>query len=128
MHLSDNIAGVTILAFGNGAPDIFTALVAPAGETVVMFNELIGAGVFVTTVIAGSVAVVKPFRVKFRPYVRDTIFYVGAVCWIAYVINDETVHLWEAASVVLIYVAFIVVVIIGQVVDNRRSLVEGMWI
>ncbi|XP_046615050.1 putative sodium/calcium exchanger 7 [Neodiprion virginianus] len=124
MHLSDNIAGVTILAFGNGAPDIFTALVAPAEETVVMFNELIGAGVFVTTVIAGSIAVVQPFRVKFRPYIRDTTFYVGAVCWIAYVIGDESVHIWEAMSLIFVYVGFIVVVVIGQMIDNRKNVTQ----
>ncbi|XP_048513440.1 mitochondrial sodium/calcium exchanger protein-like [Athalia rosae] len=101
LHLSDNIAGVTILAFGNGAPDIFTALVAPVDETVVMFNELIGAGVFVTSVIAGSVAVTRPFQVKFRPYLRDTVFYLVAVCWIGWVIRDETVHLWEAINIAL---------------------------
>ena len=29
-----------------------------------MFGELFGAGVFVTTVVAGSVAITKPFKVN----------------------------------------------------------------
>ncbi|KAK1135225.1 hypothetical protein K0M31_007996 [Melipona bicolor] len=98
LRLSDNIAGVTILAFGNGAPDIFTSLVSGADEGIIMFTELIGAGVFVTAVIAGSVAVVKPFRVLLKPLMRDACFYIVTVCWISYVIRDGTIHLWEAVS------------------------------
>ena len=98
LRLSDNIAGVTILAFGNGAPDIFTSLASGADEGIIMFTELIGAGVFVTAIIAGSVAVVKPFRVLLKPLMRDACFYIVTVCWISYVIRDGTIHLWEAVS------------------------------
>lgn len=100
LRLSDNIAGVTILAFGNGAPDIFTSVVSGAeGGGVMMFTELIGAGVFVTGIIAGSVALAKPFRVNLEPFMRDSCFYVLAIGWIAYITGDEVVHLWEATSV-----------------------------
>lgn len=98
LHLSDNIAGVTILAFGNGAPDIFTSLVTDKDEMVIMFTELIGAGVFVTAIIAGSVAVISPFRVDLRAFMRDCCFYIMAVCWISLVVEDDKVYLWEAAS------------------------------
>ncbi|KAG7212908.1 hypothetical protein KM043_002258 [Ampulex compressa] len=98
MRLSESIAGVTILAFGNGAPDIFTSLVSGSDKAIIMFTELIGAGVFVTAVIAGSVAVVAPFRLPLKPLLRDSCFYVASVCWIAYVVRDERVYVWEAAS------------------------------
>lgn len=98
MRLSENIAGVTILAFGNGAPDIFTSLVSGSEEGIIMFTELIGAGVFVTAIIAGSVAVVKPFRVHMKPLMRDACFYMMSICWISYVVKDEMIHLWEALS------------------------------
>lgn len=99
LHLSDNIAGVTILAFGNGAPDIFTSLVADDDEMVIMFTELIGAGVFVTAIIAGSIAIVSPFRISPKPFIRDCCFYITSVCWIAYISQDEVVHLWESLSI-----------------------------
>ncbi|XP_076389726.1 mitochondrial sodium/calcium exchanger protein isoform X2 [Megachile rotundata] len=98
MRLSDSIAGVTILAFGNGAPDIFTSLVSSSEEGIIMFTELIGAGVFVTAMIAGSVAVVQPFRVRLKLLMRDACFYILAVCWISWIVRDEAVQLWEAAS------------------------------
>jgi len=46
MHMSDNIAGVTLLAFGNGAPDIFSAIAAIGsiknGDAGLAFGALIG--------------------------------------------------------------------------------------
>ena len=98
MRLSENIAGVTILAFGNGSPDIFTSIVTSEDEQLIMFTELIGAGVFVTAIIAGSVVVVKPFKLKPQYIIRDASFYILAVCWICYVVQDDVVHLWEALS------------------------------
>ncbi|XP_011305559.1 sodium/potassium/calcium exchanger 6, mitochondrial-like [Fopius arisanus] len=121
LHLSENIAGVTILAFGNGAPDIFTSLVASDKEMVIIFTELIGAGIFVTAIIAGSVAVVSPFAVLPKPFVRDCLFYIVAVCWISYISYDEMVHLWEALSFVVIYILFIATVVGMQYYDNREE-------
>ncbi|KAK0097252.1 hypothetical protein PV326_002781 [Microctonus aethiopoides] len=104
LHLSENIAGVTILAFGNGSPDIFTSIVADGGdERLIMFTELIGAGIFVTAVIAGSVAIFSPFRVLPKPFMRDCSFYAVAVMWIAYISEDQSIHIWESLSKVLVH-------------------------
>ncbi|KAL6437559.1 hypothetical protein ACFW04_004181 [Cataglyphis niger] len=121
MRLSDNIAGVTILAFGNGAPDIFTSLVSRGEGEIIMFTELIGAGVFVTSMIAGSVAIIKPFKVSLKSLMRDASFYIVSVCWINYIVWDEMVHFWEAVSFILVYVLFIVVVIIMQIYDTKEE-------
>lgn len=102
MHLSDNIAGVTILAFGNGAPDIFTSVAAGEEGRIIMFTELIGAGVFVTLIIAGTVAITRPFQVSLGSLVRDICFYIFSVCWITIVVWDEIVSLLEAASTSII--------------------------
>lgn len=106
-RLSDSIAGVTILAFGNGAPDIFTSLASDLDDSMIMFTELIGAGVFVTALIAGSVAVFAPFRVHWKSFLRDCSFYILSASWISYIVSDQIVHLWEALSknyqVILIY-------------------------
>ncbi|XP_076672282.1 mitochondrial sodium/calcium exchanger protein [Andrena cerasifolii] len=125
MRLSENIAGVTILAFGNGAPDIFTSLVSGSEEGIIMFTELIGAGIFVTAIIAGSVAVVKPFRVHMKPLMRDACFYMVSICWISYVVKDETIHLWEALSFIGCYALFIVTVVLMQMYDNREAMVKN---
>lgn len=86
------------MAFGNGSPDIFTSLVVSEEERLIMFTELIGAGVFVTAMIAGSVAVFSPFRVQPKYFLRDVAFYIIATCWISFIVRDDVMHLWEAMS------------------------------
>ena len=66
MRLSQNIAGVTFLAFGNGAPDVFSAIAAVGsakdGDAGLAFGALFGAGVFVSTVIVAAICLISPFH------------------------------------------------------------------
>ena len=61
-----------------------------------MFTELLGAGVFVTAIIAGSVVAFASFRVQPRYFLRDALFYVLATASIFAVIFDDHVHIGEA--------------------------------
>ena len=50
LHLSPNIAGVTLLALGNGAPDLSAIIVGTlGGDTDVGLSAPIGGGMFVTS-------------------------------------------------------------------------------
>ena len=40
---------------------------------------MLGGGIFVTTVVTGSVMVTGEFQLMCRPILRDIIFYIGAV-------------------------------------------------
>ena len=64
--LSDNVAGVTLVALGNGSPDIFSAVAAftaadPSVATMAI-GSLLGAGMFVVMVVGGACMIVKPFE------------------------------------------------------------------
>ncbi|XP_051156265.1 mitochondrial sodium/calcium exchanger protein-like [Leptopilina boulardi] len=126
-RLSDSIAGVTILAFGNGAPDIFTSLASSPDDSMIMFTELIGAGVFVTALIAGSVAVFAPFQVHWKSFLRDCSFYILATGWICYLVNDQIIHLWEALSCIVLYALFIITVVLMQVYDSREENIKNRF-
>ncbi|GLD95268.1 hypothetical protein PINS_up003912 [Pythium insidiosum] len=57
LRIPYDVAGVTFLAFGNGAPDVFSAIAAygsGVGETGI--NELLGGSMFVSTVVVGSLS------------------------------------------------------------------------
>lgn len=51
MGLSENLAGVTLLAFGNGSPDIFAALADYTGDTELLYAELFGSPPCIITLI-----------------------------------------------------------------------------
>jgi sodium/potassium/calcium exchanger 6 len=74
------------LAFGNGAPDIFSALAAVSQQRPeLVLGGLFGAGVFVTTAVAGAVSVSRPFKLMERPFLRDVTFYLAAGFWAFYI-------------------------------------------
>ncbi|KAM8886202.1 mitochondrial sodium/calcium exchanger protein [Spinachia spinachia] len=123
LHLTHNVAGVTLLALGNGAPDVFSAIAAfshphTAGLAV---GALFGAGIFVTTVVAGSVALVKPFAVASRPFLRDVIFYLVAVFWTFLMLFRGTTALGETLGYLGLYVVYVLTVIISAYIYNRQK-------
>uniref|UniRef100_A0A3Q3X5N2 Sodium/calcium exchanger membrane region domain-containing protein n=1 Tax=Mola mola TaxID=94237 RepID=A0A3Q3X5N2_MOLML len=123
LHLTHNVAGVTFLALGNGAPDIFSAIAAfshphTAGLAI---GALFGAGIFVTTVVAGSVALVKPFAVASRPFLRDVSFYMVAVFWTFLMLYRGRTSLGEIVGYLCLYVLYVITVIISAYVYNRQK-------
>ena len=78
-----NIAGITFLAFGNGAPDVFSSIASFTGSSEIPgsigMGALLGAGVFVTTVVVGSLALVAPLKLTASHFIRDIIFYLLSI-------------------------------------------------
>ncbi|CAL8248229.1 unnamed protein product [Merluccius merluccius] len=123
LRLTHNVAGVTFLAFGNGAPDVFSAIAAfshphTAGLAI---GALFGAGIFVTTVVAGSVSLFKPFTIASRPFLRDVIFYMAAVYWTFMILYRGTIQLGEALGYLGLYVVYVFTVIISAYIYNRQK-------
>nr|XP_029493858.1 mitochondrial sodium/calcium exchanger protein-like isoform X3 [Oncorhynchus nerka] len=123
LRLTHNVAGVTFLALGNGAPDVFSATVAfsrphTAGLAI---GALFGAGIFVTTVVAGSVSLVKPFTVASRPFLRDVIFYMAAVFWTFIILYRGTISLGETLGYLGLYVVYVVTVIVSAYIYSHQK-------
>uniref|UniRef100_A0A671Q7N1 Sodium/calcium exchanger membrane region domain-containing protein n=1 Tax=Sinocyclocheilus anshuiensis TaxID=1608454 RepID=A0A671Q7N1_9TELE len=123
LRLTHNVAGVTFLALGNGAPDVFSAMAAfshpqTAGLAV---GALFGAGIFVTTVVAGSIALVKPFTVASRPFLRDVIFYMAAVFWTFSILYKGHISMGEAVGYLGLYIAYVLTVIVSAYIYNRQK-------
>ncbi|KAL9043645.1 MAG: hypothetical protein Q9214_003173 [Letrouitia sp. 1 TL-2023] len=72
LGMSESMAGVTFLALGNGSPDVFSTFAAMKSHSgSLAIGELIGAAGFITAVVAGSMALVRPFKVARKSFVRD---------------------------------------------------------
>lgn len=114
---------MTFLAFGNGAPDVFSAIAAignaKGGDAGLAFGALFGAGVFVSTVIVGIICFISPFNSVQRPLLRDLIFFLVAGFWAFVVVWDGKIVLWETLGFLLMYVVYILVVVLGRYVNQR---------
>ena len=120
-RLSQNIAGVTIMALGNGAPDIFSSLAGIGQDRPeLVFGELFGAGVFLTTVVAGSVTITQPFKLMERPFLRDVSFYLIAGFSAFYIFWRQEIRLLDAVGFLVLYTVYIAVVLIGRYINQRN--------
>lgn len=122
LKLAHNVAGVTFLAFGNGAPDVFSAVVAFSDPRTagLAIGALFGAGIFVTTIVAGGIALVQPFTVASRPFLRDAIFYMVAVFLTFVALYFEKVTLPEALSYLGLYIFYVLTVVVSTWLHKRQ--------
>ncbi|XP_058707965.1 mitochondrial sodium/calcium exchanger protein [Poecile atricapillus] len=120
--LTSPLHGVTFLAFGNGAPDVFSAMVAFSDPRTagLAIGAIFGAGVFVTTVVAGGIALVKPFTAASRPFLRDVIFYMVAVFLTFVVLYLGRIRLGEALGYLGLYVFYVLTVVLCTWIHRRQ--------
>ena len=72
LQLPPDVAGVTLLALGNGAPDVFTAIAAAqALNFPLLLADLLGGSVFIATVVVGCVILVARTRAGGRVQLVD---------------------------------------------------------
>jgi Ca2+/Na+ antiporter len=69
----------------------------------VHFVVSVGAGVFVTAVVAGTIAIIHPFDAMQRPFIRDIVFYLAGVFWTFCVMWDKKITKIEAIGKCTMY-------------------------
>lgn len=112
LKFSQNLAGVTFLAMGNGAPDIIASIVASDVKTKdtnmnFSLSVLLGGGLFVTTLVF-SLVTFKGDSVKVRKnlFLRDVFFYVIALTTLLFFSIFEEIRLWHSIVFLCIYVMY----------------------
>jgi sodium/potassium/calcium exchanger 6 len=121
LGMSESLAGVTFLAFGNGSPDVFSTFAAMSTNSgSLAIGELIGAAGFITTVVAGSMAFVHPFKVAKKSFVRDVSFFIIAATFSMVFLYDGKLYPWEAGFMVGIYIFYVIFVVTWHWWFSRR--------
>ena len=122
LRLSESMAGVTFLALGNGSPDLFSTFAAMrVGSGGLAFGELIGAAFFITSVVAGSMAIVNPFKVSRKSFLRDALFFSGAVAFSVGLLARGKVTTWETSCMIVYYIFYVVFVVVATWYWTKRS-------
>ena len=119
--MSESMAGVTFLAFGNGSPDVFSTFAAMSSHSgSLAVGELIGAAGFITAVVAGSMALVREFRVGKKTFVRDVGFFIVATSFSIAFLSDGALHMWECCVMIGFYLFYVVLVVVWHWYLGRR--------
>lgn len=122
LGMSESLAGVTFLALGNGSPDVFSTFAAfNTNSASLAMGELIGAAGFITAVVAGSMALVRPFKVARRSFVRDVCFFIVAASFSMGFIWDGKLSLWESVTMVGFYIFYVCFVMVWHWWLGRRK-------
>mmetsp|Transcript_8183 Transcript_8183/g.19568 ORF Transcript_8183/g.19568 Transcript_8183/m.19568 type:complete len:572 (+) Transcript_8183:38-1753(+) len=136
MRLSPATAGVTLLAFGNSAPDVFDIIAAvPEGQFPVALGNLLGDCVFLTTIVLAQVILVstkpgakaKVCAVDKKTFLRDTVALGVAVATILVLAASMgKFYVWSAAIVLGVYVAYVIYVVLTQEVEQVEEEEAGV--
>jgi sodium/potassium/calcium exchanger 6 len=119
--MSESMAGVTFLAFGNGSPDVFSTFAAMSSHSgSLAVGELIGAAGFITAVVAGSMALVREFKVGKKTFVRDVGFFIIAASFSMVFLADGALYFWECCAMIGFYLFYVATVFIWHWYLQRR--------
>jgi len=125
LNLSYNVAGVTFLAFGNGAPDVFTQIAAMSSlnenTALLGLNTVLGSSMFVVTIVVGTVAILSPCHVSSKIFLRDVSFHIIAVSTIALVGVGGKVTMWGGIFLLGIYFTYVGVVLVIAERETRLA-------
>ncbi|XP_073971676.1 mitochondrial sodium/calcium exchanger protein-like [Rhodnius prolixus] len=120
LRMSDTLAGVTVLAFGNGAPDVFTAIASKmSGLSQVFYTGIAGGCMFVVTFVAGSVLLIQPFQLDGWPFLRDIMFLLIAYLIIFTCFSIGVISLHMCLTFIALYMIYIAIVLLGQYGNMR---------
>lgn len=123
MGLPERFAGVTLLALGNGAPDVASTVNAILNDRKLGYKmalgELTGTSMVASTVIVGAVTFVANGVSCRGALVRDVIMFVVTQVVVYLAFNDGTITLGEIHFMVFMYLAYVLVVLTADVYHRK---------
>lgn len=107
--VSEVIIGLTMVAFGTSVPELAASIAAARrGEGQLVIGNIVGSNIFNVTLILGVAGLIRPLPVESQVLVFDAPLMIGlSLLLFPLVYTSRTLHRWEAAGLLVIYVAFI---------------------
>ena len=105
-NINQNIAAVTLISFGNCAPDIISSLVASENDNISFsLGSIIGSGMFITSFVLGLVVFKgKDIKVNSLSFNRDILLYIIALGIIVIIGIRKKINFFYSLGFISIYV------------------------
>jgi Ca2+/Na+ antiporter len=143
LKLSDSLAGVTLLAIGNGAPDVFSAISATGDgnsdtilEATTSVSIVLGGTFFISSVVIALTinasnlnddpngTPIKKIKVTPRFFLRDVFFFfLTCIFLLVIMLSIGYFELWSAITLLVIYSVYVILVVV-QSKNGNKDLVE----
>eukprot|EP00080_Pristionchus_pacificus_P019993 PDM80013.1 G protein-coupled receptor [Pristionchus pacificus] len=125
LSISENLAGVTFMAFGNGAPDVFTSLASvvtsPTPRADLALGGLLGGALFVTLIVLSGVVLVRPFKAAIFSSLRDlTFFLITMGLILLFFLLSDKVEIWQPLLFIGVYALYVLTVLTTEYVKKRK--------
>ncbi|KAG2237086.1 hypothetical protein INT48_004587 [Thamnidium elegans] len=116
------MAGVTVLALGNGSPDLFSTFSAmDTGAGSLAIGELIGAGFFIVAIVSGCMGIIKPFQSQKITFMRDASFLTGAIMIITWIVYHQHINWYHSIILIGYYLCYVSVVVFGAYSNSQDN-------
>jgi sodium/potassium/calcium exchanger 6 len=125
LQLSEALAGVTLLAFANGAGDVVTAIVASNSKDGISYNvgALYGAGFFVLTLVVAFTILLSPVKIVVSKSVifRDIGFYILATLMTLFMAYRGEISEHTSLFMLFLYLVYVLVVVIQDRYEEKNE-------
>ena len=122
--INQNVAAVTLIAFGNCAPDIISSLVASENDNISFsIGSIIGSGMFITSFVLGLVVFKgKEIMVNSLMFNRDLILYIISLGVIIVIGIKKNINLFDSLGLIAIYIVNVLLAFFqGKKVSNKKN-------
>lgn len=113
LKISSDVAGATVMAVGTSSPELYSAIIGSfVTEGDIGVGAIVGSAVFNilgVTSVTGIYLLYTTAQLEWYPIVRDCLLYVASVSVLAACIADSTVHWYEAASLLVLFCVYVLV-------------------
>ena len=122
--INQNVAAVTLIAFGNCAPDIISSLVASENDNISFsIGSIIGSGMFITSFVFGLVVFKgKEIMVNSLMFNRDIILYLISLSIIIVIGIKKNINLIDSLGLIVIYIVNVLLALFqGRKASNNKN-------
>jgi len=120
----EDVAGVTLLALGNGMPDVMTATssINKADDFALTMGEMLGAANWILSLVFGICLLLKAGPTKVEPYafIRDSVAYTVVVIFMVALTWDGVIDLFESVLFFVLYFIYVAIVILPSRIKHRK--------
>ncbi len=123
-NVSDMVIGITVVAFGTSAPELFVSLKAVfAGSADISISNVIGSNIANIALVLGFVAVIYPLRVK-KPsvWIDWSVMMTASLLLYFFSWNSDTLDHWEGIVFLVLLGLYMSWLLYDTRVNQRKNI------